>query len=97
MTTKNKQYEENNICKIKAKPIEETNYYEIRKIIYIQSRKKGFFIQKNISINKTIFLGINEEIESLNLILYFYYMKKHHCIKVQDYVYLEYQKFVEEF
>ena len=60
MTTKNKQYEENNIFKIKAKPIEETNYYEIRKIIYIQSRIKGFLFRKTYPSIKQLLLNLTK-------------------------------------
>ena len=60
MTTKNKQYEENNIFKIKAKPIEETNYYETRKIIQIQLRIKGFLFRKTYPSIKQLLLNLTK-------------------------------------
>ena len=55
MTTKNKQFEENNLFKIKAKTPDESNLYDFKKLIYVQSRIKGFLFRKTYPSIKQLF------------------------------------------
>ena len=68
MTTKNKQFEENNLFKIKAKSPDEPNLYDFKKLIYIQSRIKGFLFRKSYPSIKQLLINLtNNKIENCKI------------------------------